>query len=152
MRDAGGGAGGGTPITDDDVVESYRASVRPDGVVAEYLRAAQVAAVIGDTLFVHGGVTDASMAWLPADDNRDRVQAEPPGVDTSASHSVQDWAAAINDWAQRSVQDWLAHPRWDAARARRGGEAILGCGHLAAMRGRTVMVSTFCDEAGQPLP
>ena len=60
--------------------------------------------------------------------------------------------AAINEWAQLSVADWLARPKWDAARGRRGGEAVLGYGHAAAMRGRTVMVSTFCDEHGQPRP
>lgn len=71
-----GGAGGGdvARVSEDDVVASYRDSVRPDGFVAEYLRSAQIAAVIGNTLFVHGGVTDAAMGWLPDATNRDALQ------------------------------------------------------------------------------
>ena len=49
------GAGAATP-TDTEVTASFTRSVLPGGFVYEYLRAGQLAVLLGDTLFVHGGL------------------------------------------------------------------------------------------------
>ena len=53
-------------VTDAEVFESFRAGVATGGCYRSYLERAQLAAVVGNTLFVHGAVTPASMGFVPA--------------------------------------------------------------------------------------
>ena len=50
---------------DDDVVESFIDLMRPDGLMMEYLKCANIAVILGDTLFIHGGIQTYNMGWLP---------------------------------------------------------------------------------------
>lgn len=85
-------------VPDSDVVDEVVAAVGPGGAVRDYIQCAQLAVVIGDTLFVHGGVTPESMGFLPMMVNHDRLAtAPPPGFEMADSHSVQDWVQALNE-------------------------------------------------------
>jgi len=59
----------GSPInevTDEDVFRSFRESVlSPDGFVRNYLIRGQLAAVIDNTLFVHGGLDFSTLGFVP---------------------------------------------------------------------------------------
>ncbi len=55
----------GAPAEDEDVVDSFVADIAPGGPLAEYLRSACLAHRAGRTLFLHGGVTSASLGVVP---------------------------------------------------------------------------------------
>lgn len=55
----------GAPADDEDVVDSFAADVAPGGLMAEYLRNACLAHRAGATLFLHGGVSAASLGVVP---------------------------------------------------------------------------------------
>ena len=55
----------GAPAGDEDVVDSFVADVAPGGLLAEYLRSACLAHRAGRTLFLHGGVSSASLGVVP---------------------------------------------------------------------------------------
>ena len=68
-------------MTDDDVFESYRnmGEVSPGsgGIMREYLESSSLAALLGNTLFVHGAVDARSMGLVPVDTTR--FEMPPPG-------------------------------------------------------------------------
>jgi hypothetical protein len=106
----------GVTVTDDQVVESYRASCHPvTGEMGRYLANARLVVKLGDALFVHGCLpltetvlrqqkTDESiwddltfaMPWL-----EEHETAQDKGVLT-----ITDWVSALNDFGIESVQAW----------------------------------------------
>lgn len=84
----------GEPSDDDAVVESFLGDLRPRGPLARYLASCQLAHREGDTLFVHGGVTNASLGYVP-----------------EASRTFEDvnsWCAALNEFYAAQCQAFLA--------------------------------------------
>jgi hypothetical protein len=76
-------AAAGTPVSEEEVVDSFLEDLGPGGLLRDYLAACQLAHRIGNTLFVHGGLHEHSLGLVPS---RDRVE----GVDA--------WAEALNHW------------------------------------------------------
>lgn len=74
----------GTVVSDEDVVESYLADLHPGGALARYLAACQLAFRDGPTLFLHGGITDAALGFVPL---------APSPVD-----DVDEWIAKLNEF------------------------------------------------------
>ena len=122
-------------------------------VVLEYLELATLAVALGNTLFVHGAVADRSAGFVPnpatrwADNSRSNDAAaardcRAEGLDVHA------WLAALDSFKAASLAQWRAAPLWDAARTRRGGEALLAYAHRAATGGRSCMVTTFLNADG----
>ncbi|MBI5516885.1 MAG: metallophosphoesterase [Deltaproteobacteria bacterium] len=73
------------PAPDDQrVVDSFLEDVAPGGAVLAYLRLAQLGWRHGETLFLHGGVTDENHGVVPGSDLR------APDVDA--------WVRALNDF------------------------------------------------------
>ncbi|EPX58373.1 hypothetical protein D187_004129 [Cystobacter fuscus DSM 2262] len=70
-------------VSEEDVVDSFLEDLAPGGVLRDYLTACQLAHRIGNTLFVHGGVREESLGFVPS---RGRVE----GVDA--------WREALNGW------------------------------------------------------
>jgi len=110
-------------VSDTDVVESFAQSVAPGGFVERYLRLATLGVQLGDTVFVHGALTDLSLGFVPchestrhalrlqpppsSDDNRGGTSqaaaaAPPPGVrsDPMTTPPVQ-WFHDLHVFAQR---------------------------------------------------
>jgi hypothetical protein len=75
--------GEGHPATDEDVVDSYIADVAPGGDLRAYLGLCQLAYRAGETLFVHGGIGDESLGFVPT---------RPPEPD------LDRWVLALNDF------------------------------------------------------
>ena len=64
-------------ISDEDVVESFLTSVsKEDGFVWEYLLHSCLLVMIGDCLFVHGGLPKEAINWVPTMDMRYLQPAE----------------------------------------------------------------------------
>ena len=71
---------GGVGVDDEAVARSFKASVAEGGEMRGYLSVAQLAVVLGDTLFVHGGITRAvRRAGVGVGAARGRVQSAEPG-------------------------------------------------------------------------
>jgi hypothetical protein len=106
------------PISEYDVVKSYRESCHPDGEMGLYLRSGHLAVRLGNALFIHGALpmtedilarcSDPShlwkgnlrfaMPWLANDDSEDNFVK-----------CVSDWITALNDFASREITEWGTH-------------------------------------------
>eukprot|EP00937_MAST-01D_sp_MAST-1D-sp2_P002849 g2849.t1 len=164
--------GGVATVSDEDVVESFAASVDPclgagstsspsagtgrawlrqlSAVVLEYIEAAELAAVVGNTLFVHGAVTERNMGFVPSDATRwaDNGDNGAGGVCLAHAGPVGTWVRALRGFRRRALAHWHRAPLWDAARRRRGGEALLAYAHRRAVANRSAMVASYVDDNG----
>ena len=151
-----GGALATTAVSDDEVVSYCRASVRPKGYVYEYLRAAQLAVVIGDSLFVHGGLTHTRQLFLPDLSVRYRnlpAGAVPPGqVLSPADTTVAAWVAGLSAFAAAALDEYDAAPGWNVDRTRRGGGALIAWQSTPATGGRTPVVQSYLDRGFVVMP
>ncbi|MFM2153757.1 MAG: hypothetical protein RL199_2192 [Pseudomonadota bacterium] len=85
----------GASSTDDAVVESFLADLAPSGDHTRLVASMQLAAVVGDTLFVHGAVTDESLGHVPG---REFLP------------DVARWVDGLNDFLREEV-DRFVHRR-----------------------------------------
>jgi hypothetical protein len=95
----------GTPVSDEDVVDSFLEDLGPGGLLRDYLAACRLVHRIGNTLFVHGGVHEDSLGRVPS---RGPVE----GVDA--------WGEALNHWYAEQLEafterrfDWEGLPAWE---------------------------------------
>jgi hypothetical protein len=79
----------GTPVSDEDVVDSFLEDLGPGGLLRDYLAACRLFHRIGNTLFVHGGVHEHSVGRVPS---RGPVE----GVDA--------WGEALNHWYSEQLE------------------------------------------------
>mmetsp|Transcript_5981 Transcript_5981/g.8457 ORF Transcript_5981/g.8457 Transcript_5981/m.8457 type:complete len:568 (+) Transcript_5981:250-1953(+) len=97
--------GGDSDVTDDDeVLQSFRDSVNPSGDdpwMLEYLRYGQLMLIIGDCLFVHGGIDDKCL---------DQV----PGRSSSAATAtgLESWCVALNQFYSDMILEFENEPFW----------------------------------------
>lgn len=80
----------GPGASDRDVTRDFRAEIGPGGRLRELLRSAQLAFLDGETLVVHGGVTDENFLRLP---------------DGAAAGSVGEWVAGLNAWYRDRIDE-----------------------------------------------
>ena len=119
-------------ISDERVVRSFTESVKEGGFMCKYLQLAQLGVIIGDALYVHGGVISDCYAdgqvdclgmvpWKPVEYRMDDLEA---------------WIDELNAWKAAQVAEWLERPTgrrrrrpvavhslkgWDA----RGGQMLM---------------------------
>ena len=131
-------------VTDAQVVENFIADIASeDGALRQYLAHADVAVVLGNTLFVHGAVDAQTMAFVPSHTRFELPQVKQPPA--AAGMGVADWAAGLNRYLREGLADHAARPTWDAARRSRGGESLMALQNRAAMWGRTVVSNCYAD-------
>lgn len=99
MRDGG-------KATDADVVESYLADITPDGPLFTYLSMARLAFRAGVTLFVHGGVTDASFGVVPAAPSR--------GVPALRTADLEAWLSGLETFYRDELSAFVDGGPYDA--------------------------------------
>lgn len=87
----------GEAASDDDVVDSYVADVETGGLMLDYLQRAQLAVALGETLLVHGGISDQSLGWVP--ERAARIDEAPA------------WIDALNGWYRSQLDAFVAAPR-----------------------------------------
>ena len=108
-------------VSDEDVVASFVESVKPprtdegesikpprtdeEPFMYEFIRLGQLAARIGDMLFVHGGLIN------PGD--RGEPDVEVLGVVPDRKEPLEDvdeWIQALNEWKERQLHEYTQHP------------------------------------------
>ncbi len=103
----------GRDPSDEAVAQSYLDDLAPDGPLTRYLAACRLAWFDGETLIVHGAVTDENLGLVP-------------GVPERAS-SVAAWVTALNGFIAAEVSAWRAELPYpvDAADVAWGGRGIV---------------------------
>jgi hypothetical protein len=145
-------------VSDEEVAESFFASVRPGGEMHTYLSHAQVAAVVGNTLFVHGGVTPANAGFVPTLDLQDIPADEVMNADRawfnvlSKGGSIQDWSDALNAFWRDAFGEWDNCPLYNPVTGRLAGSSGTAYAHTLATQGRTVVIQTFTDSKAKTGP
>lgn len=108
----------GVKATDEAVVHSYRDSVDPasaDPWMLELLRVGQMAVILGNALFVHGGIYDEALGQVPGQ---------------SPAANMSEWADRLNAWKDEQLRDFALHPKWrvEDGKDRRGGDRLIDYG------------------------
>ena len=96
----------GGKATDADVVESYLADIAPDGPLFTYLSMARLAFRAGATLFVHGGVTDASFGVVPAAPSR--------GKPSLSTEHLEAWLSGLETFYRDELSAFVDGGPYDA--------------------------------------
>ena len=130
-------------ITDEEVVENFLYEIE-QGSLYEYLSVANVAVVVGNTLFCHGAVDRRTMQFVPSTTTRFESPKSKPPAATMAS-TVEDWVEGLNLYLQEGLKDYKARPKWDSDRTTRGGESLLALQNRAAMWGRSIVSNCYGD-------
>ena len=103
-------------VSDEEVVSSFLESLGPNGLLRQYLLAGKLGVVIGDTLFIHGGLSPTVMGWIPACESGsasasairplgDDVDGESiPGLHEPDAHL---WIARLNAFCRREMHAWF---------------------------------------------
>ena len=129
--------------SDEEVVEAAVGDVLPGGLLRTYMEHADVAVLLGHTLFVHGSVDARTMRFVPDEQTRFCLPTGPqPGRTVD---SVDEWCDGLNALLRRGLADHAARPYWDAARCGRGGEQLMALQNRDAMWGRSVISNCYCD-------
>lgn len=81
---------------DDSVARNFVEHVKPGGVHAKFVAAGQIAHIIGDTLFVHGGINTANQGYVPPYGAK-REQFIP---------TLREWVEEINKFAKSESRDY----------------------------------------------
>jgi len=151
--DVGTSGDDGIAVSDDEVARHFLTSVQSDdGFVWQYLRASQLAAVVGNTLFVHGGVPLESLGWVPSQ----RMSYRSPQPDDTCGgshlpvgHAASEWVDALNEFYQEGLRDFRSQMVWRTDGRTRGGEALLCMTSTPACFSRSVMVESLL-QTGMP--
>jgi hypothetical protein len=111
-------AGQYDPVSDADVVESYRKSCDPvTGEMAFYLQSACLVLRLGEVAFVHGALpltVDNLAAYHEGGSLWDDLTFAMPWLDPGITaqdvgvESVDDWISALNAFAREKVQAWVS--------------------------------------------
>lgn len=96
----------GGNVTDADVVESYLTDIAPDGPLFTYLSMACLAFRAGPTLFVHGGVTEASFGVVPAAPSR--------GKPALSTEHLEAWLSGLEAFYQDELAAFVDGGPYDA--------------------------------------
>lgn len=127
--------------SDEDALMSYLDSVDPasgDPWMLDYLRLGRIGAILDDTLFVHGGLTEHSVGIVPNDEK--------------TYNCVHDWVNALNAWKDKELWDYQDAPMFyidDDDAWRRGGSALINYGTPGAGAQTVVYNNPFVN--GNPV-
>lgn len=84
-------------IDDIDVYMSFYQSAQNTGVMWDYLVLTQLMDVIGDTVYVHGGISEANFGAVPKRyDNRNAVSYR-------YHNNISEWCLALNTWYREQL-------------------------------------------------
>mmetsp|Transcript_38706 Transcript_38706/g.64204 ORF Transcript_38706/g.64204 Transcript_38706/m.64204 type:complete len:670 (-) Transcript_38706:447-2456(-) len=139
---------GGSPVSEEQTAQNFVDSVQQGGFMRDFLLLGQLAVIVRNTLFVHGGVVKNSFC----DGSTDAV-GYIPGRAERVAHVVE-WVDELNEWCRNQVQEWTDHPQWhspdsSAIKEARGGWAIID--YVVPGCCPSVVMSRHLNENGMPL-
>lgn len=131
----------GTEITDEDVLESFRSSMDLHGKdpwMLEFLRMGNLMMIIGDIVFVHGGIV------------KKEHLCQVPGSAQAQKCSLERWATQLNSFYTSQIHEFERMPKWvgSGAQKRRGGTALMDYGVPNGNGGNTVVYTGFKGKNG----
>mmetsp|Transcript_11109 Transcript_11109/g.27326 ORF Transcript_11109/g.27326 Transcript_11109/m.27326 type:complete len:451 (+) Transcript_11109:656-2008(+) len=140
-------------IDDEAVVDSFLHEISVGGSLYEYLHLSQIAAVVGNTIFVHGAIDSLTMKYVPSASTKFQVPTTlPPSfsapstpTDGEMIENVHEWVKSLNDYMRHGLKDFVDRPEWNAERTSRGGEALLAIQNRPSMWGRSVVCNSYAD-------
>eukprot|EP00981_Chlorochromonas_danica_P012288 scaffold4749_cov174-Ochromonas_danica.AAC.3 len=92
------------PYGDEDVVDSFLQLVtpgHPEAYLLQYLQEAQMAVVIEDTLYVHGGINDTNLGFIPQ-----RLDENGNILPSYTINNLTEWVKQLNQFAVEDVQHY----------------------------------------------
>lgn len=142
-------------VSDDEVVASFEYEINSEhGSLRDYLNEAQIAAIVGNTIFVHGAIDALTMRWVPPTDTKFQIpETEPPDFSSPSPRSgdgamyedVSQWVNELNFYMKKGMSDFQQRPYWNEERTSRGGEALLAIQNRPSMWGRSVVCNSYAD-------
>lgn len=101
-------------VSDADVILSYEKSVAPGGVMREYLELAELACLLGSTLFVHGQLIGKQYTDCGHEDVAWAIGCVPRcrGEGFDRVDDLRLWVHQLNQFARDSVAEWGAKSTW----------------------------------------
>lgn len=138
-------------VTDDEVVANFLFDINDEqGALRQYLSHGTAAAVIGNTLIVHGAVDANTMGVVPQHTRFELPTEKTPAARTDLP--VAEWADAMNAYLAAGMQDHADRPDWDAKRETRGGESLMALQNRCAMWGRSIVSNCYADGGNITTP
>lgn len=133
-----------------EVAESFARDVQRDGLMLRYLRACVLALRMGDTLFVHGGVTPENLFAVPTETFGHEGH---PAVTHASDRNVDAWISELNAFYRDGIARFDAN---HASPVREGPPPWAGLvAYQAPLRGRqdnpfSVVYARAADEHNNP--
>ena len=95
------------PSSDDAVAQSFVDSVKANGFMTRLLKRGQLVKVIGNTLFLHGGLDESVVGWVPGDEVGEEVKnnVSDHGLNFNP---VGLWEHRLNEFCRKGVESWCA--------------------------------------------
>lgn len=133
-------------ITDQEVIASFVESVNPQGTdpwMLDYIKCGQFAALLGDTLFVHGGVSAEIIGTVPG---LEMVHTD-----------LREWCVDLHRWQQEQVAAFEANQTWTHTPDGKGGvgartrnaDAIMDYCVPGGNGGKTVVYTAMKDHGSK---
>lgn len=130
-------------LSDRDVLRSFAGSLQRGGALRSFLQAGQLCALIGGTLFVHGGLKPDAVGSVPGREG---------GEGAGAREGVVAWVEAMNRFAASEVDEWCADGDAAAGPTWPGREDRLGHGFFDRPGGRLMSYGMASQPGGAKSP
>jgi hypothetical protein len=130
-------------ITDQEIVDNFLYEVE-QGSLFQYFECANVAVIMGNTLFCHGAVDKDTMQFVPQINTKFE---NPPSKPSPAklAETVHEWVECLNDYLKHGLKDYRQRPKWNEERNSRGGESLMALQNRPAMWGRSIISNCYGD-------
>eukprot|EP00051_Salpingoeca_urceolata_P002000 m.46015 g.46015 ORF g.46015 m.46015 type:complete len:681 (+) comp11823_c0_seq3:72-2114(+) len=142
-------------VTENEVVASFLNSVALGGCIRNYLELGQLAHIVDNTLFVHGGVIgNFGSVRVPDKKSTDNLGYVPGR--SSRFTDLHAWVSALNSWASTQVRSWITAPNWKEGsvpsldRRDRGGDDFID--YVVPGCEPSVILARHLDKSGMPQP
>ena len=141
--------------TEEETAQNFLASVKKGGFMRELLELGELAKVIGDTLYVHGGLIKGEGSFRGGETCAYGFVPSQPEKRITATAA---WTRALNAWLQSEVAAWIAQPLWQVdatggyaeaySQGRRGGHGAMD--YVVPDSLPSVVLGRHLDKAGMP--
>jgi len=104
-------------VSDDEVAKSVEDSIKPGGWTWEYLQLAQLAILLGDTLFIHGEILSNSVTIediRSSANHQDLLKVGMVPDDDEHFDDMQEWVMRLNSWVRNQIRQWELSPSWES--------------------------------------
>mmetsp|Transcript_14129 Transcript_14129/g.40398 ORF Transcript_14129/g.40398 Transcript_14129/m.40398 type:complete len:287 (-) Transcript_14129:86-946(-) len=103
-------------VSDEEVAKSCEDQLKPGGGTWEYLQLAQLAILLGDTLFIHGEILSGNTAvedLVATPKHQELLELGVVPDEDETSEDVQAWVVRLNCWVRNQIRQWELAPSWD---------------------------------------